>query len=310
MLKNKIYEIPENVFIEVIKNAKNMSCALKIFNIMQKAFYYKSLKQRCKELNLELNFKQSPEILIRKQLTDSEIIIACKNNISRQSALKSLNLSYTGASINWIRKKITQLHIDTSHWLGQGYLRGKAHNWSNKIPIQEFLVNDKPGTNNVALKKRLIKEGLLIYKCYKCGIENWCNEKITLQIHHINGISNDNTLKNLQLLCPNCHSQTHNFCGKNCKKNKSHKHKILNSKSKKQYFCPKCNKIQNKNRLCRACYNKTLEIINWPTNEELLNMISQFSYLEVAKLLGVSDAAIRKRLRIRGIDPPKKQKSH
>ena len=39
-------------------------------------------------------------------------------------------------------------------------------------------------------------------------------KRIVIELHHINGDPTDNTLKNLQLLCPNCHSQTHNYCKK------------------------------------------------------------------------------------------------
>lgn len=50
------------------------------------------------------------------------------------------------------------------------------------------------------------------YKCEKCGIDNWLNETITLEVHHIDGDHNNNDVSNLQLLCPNCHSQTKNYC--------------------------------------------------------------------------------------------------
>jgi predicted HNH restriction endonuclease len=38
---------------------------------------------------------------------------------------------------------------------------------------------------------------------------------LSLCLHHINGINNDNRLENLAVLCPNCHSQTENFAGRN-----------------------------------------------------------------------------------------------
>ena len=37
-------------------------------------------------------------------------------------------------------------------------------------------------------------------------------KSITLQLHHINGDGTDDRLENLQLLCPNCHSQTDSYC--------------------------------------------------------------------------------------------------
>jgi hypothetical protein len=42
----------------------------------------------------------------------------------------------------------------------------------------------------------------------------WNEKKLTLQLDHINGIRNDHRLENLRWLCPNCHSQTETFCGK------------------------------------------------------------------------------------------------
>lgn len=38
---------------------------------------------------------------------------------------------------------------------------------------------------------------------------------INLEVHHIDGNHNNNELENIQLLCPNCHSYTENYRGKN-----------------------------------------------------------------------------------------------
>jgi 5-methylcytosine-specific restriction endonuclease McrA len=42
-----------------------------------------------------------------------------------------------------------------------------------------------------------------------------------MALHHINGDGRDNRLENLQFLCPNCHSQTENFAGRNVRRNGS-----------------------------------------------------------------------------------------
>lgn len=63
-----------------------------------------------------------------------------------------------------------------------------------------------------SLKKRLLKEGLIKNQCYECGIgPEWNNKPLSLQIDHINGVSDDNRLENLRILCPNCHAQTDTF---------------------------------------------------------------------------------------------------
>jgi hypothetical protein len=53
-------------------------------------------------------------------------------------------------------------------------------------------------------------------KCYECGLsDTWNGKPITLEIDHINGNSLDHRVENLRLLCPNCHSQTSYFRGRN-----------------------------------------------------------------------------------------------
>lgn len=51
--------------------------------------------------------------------------------------------------------------------------------------------------------------------CFTCGNSDWMGRPITLELHHVDGDSNNNSLENVQLLCPNCHSQTDTYKGKN-----------------------------------------------------------------------------------------------
>jgi 5-methylcytosine-specific restriction endonuclease McrA len=70
----------------------------------------------------------------------------------------------------------------------------------------------------LVLKSRLLKEKLIEYKCVKCGnTGEWQGEPLSLQLDHINGNNKDHRLENLRLLCPNCHSQTKTYSGKNSK---------------------------------------------------------------------------------------------
>ena len=69
--------------------------------------------------------------------------------------------------------------------------------------------DDFLGRNTTYIRKILIKERG--DKCEKCGINQWLGNKITLQVHHIDGNNTNNIRNNLQLLCPNCHSLTDNW---------------------------------------------------------------------------------------------------
>ncbi len=73
---------------------------------------------------------------------------------------------------------------------------------------------DAPRNRN-HIKQRLFDLGVKANACEVCGISEWCGQPLSLALHHVNGRGQDNRLENLQLLCPNCHSQTANFAGRN-----------------------------------------------------------------------------------------------
>jgi hypothetical protein len=65
------------------------------------------------------------------------------------------------------------------------------------------------------VRKRIIDQELRPYKCEECDISEWQGKQIILDLDHKNGNNRDNRLENLRFLCPNCHSQTHTYKGKN-----------------------------------------------------------------------------------------------
>lgn len=65
---------------------------------------------------------------------------------------------------------------------------------------------------------RTIKKYLIIENgntCSSCGITEWNGENIVMDLDHIDGNSENNDLENTRLLCPNCHSQTETYKGRN-----------------------------------------------------------------------------------------------
>ena len=71
-------------------------------------------------------------------------------------------------------------------------------------------------------------------KCENCQITHWNGKKISLHIDHVNGNRKDNRLKNLKILCPNCHSQTETWGIKNISE-KGKKRLITNGKRRGGY---------------------------------------------------------------------------
>lgn len=92
----------------------------------------------------------------------------------------------------------------------QGEFRFKNHT----VPDAENGIVTHPAT----LKKVIIFKHQ--YNCALCGINEWNSKPISLHLDHIDGNSDNNFLHNLRLLCPNCHSQTDTFCGRNTKNTK------------------------------------------------------------------------------------------
>lgn len=84
-----------------------------------------------------------------------------------------------------------------------------------KIPIIEILEGKHPYYQTLKLKKRLIKEGIKENKCDICNIIEWNGKLLYMQLDHIDGNSHNHRLENLRMICPNCHSQTETYCGKN-----------------------------------------------------------------------------------------------
>ena len=63
------------------------------------------------------------------------------------------------------------------------------------------------------LKKRIVLEQN--QKCNHCGIDEWNGKPIVLELEHIDGNHSNNERENLEAICPNCHSQTDTWRGRN-----------------------------------------------------------------------------------------------
>ncbi|MEO7092882.1 MAG: hypothetical protein ABI175_06500, partial [Polyangiales bacterium] len=127
-----------------------------------------------------------------------------------------LGLQVTGGNHRYISGRIRSERIDTSHFTGRAWNRGttaatnpilKRAGQKTATPHELVFIANSSYLNSVGVVRRLIELGWS-YACNECGVSSWCGRDLTLQLEHINGISNDHRLENLRLLCPNCHSQT------------------------------------------------------------------------------------------------------
>lgn len=133
--------------------------------------------------------------------TEKEVIDACKNSMSMSEAARRLQIKY-----DTLKKYAIDLGVWNPNQSGKGI--------SKKQYSTEDIISGKVKIKSRELLKRLTTEGYKLYFCECCGIDNWKGYPITLELHHLDGNRYNNSLDNLQILCPNCHSQTDNFRGR------------------------------------------------------------------------------------------------
>lgn len=146
-----------------------------------------------------------------EQFTKEQLQDFVKNSTSlRQVADKCGYSQNSGNGIKSIHDMIDYYGFDTSHFFE---LNGRSHK-EGQFDYSRFQYGKviKPANMKAALV------ALRGNECECCHNTTWLDKPITLEVHHLDGDSLNNTLENLQLLCPNCHSYTDNWRGKNIDK--------------------------------------------------------------------------------------------
>ena len=140
--------------------------------------------------------------------------------------------------------------------------------------------NGKTIRSHSRFKASLLKEEKLINKCAICNMNpEWNNKPLTLQLDHIDGNHSNNNLNNLRLLCPNCHSQTDTYTGRN--------NKLIVQKRRPCSEC-KINRIteKNNNGICVPCRRKEKKI-KLDNNKKELSILPTILYEEIQTQLPI-----------------------
>lgn len=232
--------------------------------------------------------------VIKKQLSE---------NIPIMEIARSLHVKY-----ETLIKHLKRLKID---FKTNPHRKGMIH-YESRVPVEHYLNNHSHSIISAAkLRKKLIEEGLKENKCERCGITEWFGGEVPLELHHLDGNHYNNNFDNLIILCSNCHAQIHGY-NKDTIKPKLKDKKPLPKKQpahkkvkKTEYFCEKCGKKlkeKSKTGLCSDCVKFSQRKVERPSKEELINLISKLSYVEIGKQFGVSDKTIVKWCKFYDID--------
>jgi hypothetical protein len=147
----------------------------------------------------------------QRRYTDEQLASAVTTSQSMRQVLTKLGLKPAGGNYEVVKRRIRELNLDTSHLLGKAILRGKSHAYGTRH-LDQVLVHRKL-ENTYRLRDRLLHEGLKEHRCDRCGGTEWLGGPIPLELHHRDGDRTNNTLANIDLLCPNCHALTDNYRG-------------------------------------------------------------------------------------------------
>lgn len=141
---------------------------------------------------------------MRNKYNKENLQDAVNNSKSFADVCRIFSIKQSTGAQSYLTKKIKEFCIDTSHFDGNAWRRGKIFK-KEWVDVNQYLVNgSKIGSHK--LKKRLFREGIKEKKCESCGISEWLGEEVVLELDHIDSNHNNNELCNLQILCPNCHA--------------------------------------------------------------------------------------------------------
>jgi len=176
-----------------------------------------------------------------RKYSDDDFKEAISKNYTWSGVIRQLGLKQAGGTTRYMKNLAKKLEVNISHFKPSGW---NLTNQNKIVPLGELLTSDSSARSN-NLKNRLFKEGMIENTCDECGqLPIWNDKPLTLELHHKDGNSRNNLLKNLQILCPHCHSQTEGFRQRKSKRNCIGCSKEVTRHSKTG-FCISCS---NKNK--------------------------------------------------------------
>jgi hypothetical protein len=139
-------------------------------------------------------------------IEDEKIIEAVKSSINMAEASVKCGLSFS----TFVRRA-TKLGIYAPNKGRKGIKRDPSEYDKLSFKLENILEGKHPQYSTYKLKLRLFKEGIKKDECEVCFTSEWLGNKLNCELHHKDGNRTNHKLENLQVICPNCHSQTDTF---------------------------------------------------------------------------------------------------
>jgi hypothetical protein len=197
-------------------------------------------------------------------------------------------MCHTGNSHLILKKYARRWNISTDHW--DPYAAARQQGPRRRRPLEEILV-ERSSFSRHHLKGRLYAEGLKEPVCELCGQgEVWRGRVMGLILDHINGVSDDHRLENLQIVCPNCAATLDTHCAKECLRCG----KSFRPRDGRQRYCSReCGMRWDRSGVPRPGARK----VDRPPYTQLLREVHAIGYCATGRRYGVTDNAVRKWIR-------------
>jgi hypothetical protein len=228
---------------------------------------------------------------------EGEARIAIAASRSWSEALQRLGMCHTGGAHSVLKKYAAMWGIPTDHVDPYSAIRGSGRH--RRRPLDKILVEHSTFSRN-HLKERLYEAGLKRPVCELCGTgEVWRGRVMGMILDHINGVTHDNRLENLRIVCPNCAATLDTHCGK--------KRRVLRADQEclrcGATFRPKYTAQRYCSRECGIRWDRAgiprpgTRRVDRPPYAQLVSEVRAIGFAATGRRYGVSDNAIRKWIR-------------
>jgi len=160
-------------------------------------FMFLSFEPYTKTKGVQVTRKRTSPIWLKSKQELQGLLDKCSTFVE---VLKELGLDAYSGNHRTLKERIKQDSLNIEKLNEKRKELYKKLNTKRLIPLSEIMIENSTFSTN-HLKRRLIKEKILEYKCERCNNYGvWMREKLVLQLEHKNGNSRDHRLDNVCFL--------------------------------------------------------------------------------------------------------------